>query len=146
MKRFGLIALSLVLLTGCSQSSAFESLANGPCSASQSKEVSAHLSSQIDALAAKDWELAYSYSSKAFHRAFTVDEFARVIQEQYIILVENTGYSFNQCNVSAGAIAQEVQIDSQGESFILNYKLVIDDLKLGVDAAVVSSLVTNLDL
>jgi hypothetical protein len=58
--------LALTLLAACAQSTAFGSLADGPCTVNQEVAITKHLSAQIDALAARNWELAYSYASGNF--------------------------------------------------------------------------------
>ena len=66
MRRIVAIFAVVLLLSSCSQKAAFEELADGVCSSEQKKLVEAHISSQIDALAKKDWKLAYSYASPGF--------------------------------------------------------------------------------
>jgi hypothetical protein len=146
MKILGLMAISLLLCSGCSQPPAFESLADGPCTAAQSKEVSKHLSGQIEALSAKDWELAYSYASSSFRSAVPLDEFALVIGLEYQMLVDNTEYVFNDCAISRGEISQEVSVESKTGTFILEYLISVVDLKLGVQSAYVTSPAAELSL
>ena len=146
MKIYVLVAASLLLVSGCSQPAAFESLADGPCTSAQSKEVSEHLSAQIDALAAKDWELAYSYASASFRSAVPLYQFTEVIGLQYQMLVNNTGYSFNECFIDGEEVAQQIRVESVEGNFILDYLLLVVDLKLGVQSAYITAPAAELSL
>lgn len=138
--------LALALLTACAQSSAFEPLADGPCTVNQEAAITKHLSAQIDAFAARDWELAYSYASANFRQVITLAEFTEIIQAQYGMLIENKGYSFGSCEISAANILRQVSVASDQGDFSLDYKLSFDNSKIGVESAVITQLSEGLSL
>ncbi len=133
-----------VTLTGCAQKPAFEELTDGPCTGAQSKLIEEHISGQIDALAKKDWEGAYSFASADFQAAVGVEEFAFIIGAQYAMLVENQGYKFDSCAIANSSIKQEVSVNSDNEVFNLTYRLSVNETKLGVESAAVSKVDTPL--
>ena len=137
-----LIALTLIALTltGCAQKPAFEELADGPCTSAQSELIEDHISGQIDALAEKDWESAYSFASKDFQAAVAIDQFTFIIGAQYAMLVENQGYQFDNCDIASKVIKQEVSVTSGEKVFNLTYRLSVVDQTLGVEAAEVNKL------
>ena len=134
-----LIALSVLtlLLAGCAQKPAFEELADGPCTSAQSKLITKHISGQIDALAKKNWEMAYSYASADFQAAVAIDQFTFIIGAQYAMLVQNQGYQFGACEIINSAIKQEVNVTSGKELYNLAYKLSVNKEALGIDSAAV---------
>ena len=138
--------LAMALLTACAQSSAFEPLADGPCTVNQEAAITKHLSEQIDAFAARDWELAYSYASANFRQVITLAEFTEIIQAQYGMLIENNGYSFGSCEISATNILRQVSVASDQGDFSLDYKLSFDNSKIGVESAVITLLSEGLSL
>jgi len=146
MRRTFALFVIAVTLTGCAQKPAFEELADGPCTGAQSKLIEEHISSQIDALAKKDWEAAYSFASADFQAAVGVEEFTFIIGAQYAMLVENQGYEFESCTIANSAIKQEVSVTSGDEVFGLNYRLSVVEAKLGVDSAEVSKVDTPLTI
>ena len=135
-----LIALSVIAiaLAGCAQKPAFEELADGRCTSAQSKLIEKHISGQIDALAEKDWETAYSFASKDFQAAVAIDQFTFIIGSQYAMLVENQGYQFDGCAIASQVIKQEVSVTSGEQVFNLTYRLSVTDNALGVESAEVS--------
>ncbi len=144
MRRAFALFVIAVTLTGCAQKPAFEELADGPCTSAQSKLIEKHISGQIDALAKKDWEAAYSFASPDFQAAVGVEEFAFIIGAQYAMLVENQGYKFDTCAIANSSIKQEVSVTSGDEVFNLTYRLSVDEAKLGVESAEVSKVDTPL--
>ena len=144
MRRIFALFVIAVTLTGCAQKPAFEELADGPCTGAQSKLIEEHISSQIDALAKKDWETAYSFASTDFQAAVGVEEFAFIIGAQYAMLVENQGYKFDSCAIANSAIKQEVSVTSGDEVLNLIYRLSVVETKLGVESAEVSKVDTPL--
>ena len=138
--------LALALLTACAQSSAFEPLADGPCTANQEAAITKHLSAQIDALAARNWELAYSYASANFRFTIPLAQFTEIIQEEYGMLIENKGYSFGPCEISADDILRQVSVASDQGDFILDYKLSFYNSKIGVESALIKQLTEGLSL
>jgi hypothetical protein len=146
MRRAFALFVIAVTLTGCAQKSAFEELADGPCTSAQIKLIEEHISGQIEALAKKDWEGAYSFASADFQAAVGVEEFAFIIGAQYAMLVENQGYKFDSCTISNSSIKQEVSVTSGGEVFNLTYRLSVVETKLGVESAGVSKVDTTLTI
>jgi hypothetical protein len=144
MRRAFALFVIAVTLTGCAQKPAFEELADGPCTSVQSRLIEEHISGQIDALAKKDWEAAYSFASADFQTAVGVEEFTFIIGAQYAMLVENQGYEFESCTIANSAIKQEVSVTSGDEVFGLNYRLSVVEAKLGVESAEVSKVDTPL--
>lgn len=136
----------MTLLSGCGQQGAFEPLVDGPCTANQDAAVTKHLSAQIDAFAARDWELAYSYASANFRKVITLAEFTEIIQAQYGMLIENKGYSFGSCEISAANILRQVSVASDQGDFSLDYKLSFVNSRLGVESAVITQLTEGLSL
>lgn len=145
MKRGLAICVIAILLSGCSQKAAFENLADGACTSAQAKLVNQHISGQIDALAKKDWKLAFSYASPDFQKNVGIDQFTLIIDTQYLMLVENQGYSFNKCAIAGKAIMQEVEVTSGTEIFNLTYSLSVSGSTLGVESAVERRSSTQLD-
>jgi len=145
MKRGLAICVIAILLSGCSQKAAFENLADGACTSAQAKLVNQHISGQIDALAKKDWKLAFSYASPDFQKNVGIDQFTLIIGTQYLMLVENQGYSFNKCAIAGKAIMQEVEVTSGTEIFNLTYSLSLNGSNLGVESAVERRSSTQLD-
>ncbi len=144
MRRAFALFVIAVTLAGCAQKPAFEELADGPCTSAESKLIEEHISGQIDALAKKDWEGAYSFASADFQAAVGVEEFAFIIGAQYAMLVENQGYKFDTCAIANSSIKQEVSVTSGDEVFNLTYRLSVDEAKLGVESAEVSKVDTPL--
>ena len=132
-----LIALFVIAATlaGCAQKPAFEELAEGPCTSAQSELIEEHISGQIDALANKDWELAYSFASKDFQASVPIDQFTFIIGAQYAMLVENQGYQFDDCAIASEVIKQDVSVTSGEQVFMLDYTLSFKEETLGVESA-----------
>jgi hypothetical protein len=137
-----LIALALVamLTTSCGESVVFEDLADGRCTSAQDKLIEKHISGQIDALAKKDWKLAYSFASTNFQEKVSVDEFIFIITAQYSMLIQNQGYEFNKCAITGGAIAQEVRIKGSNQVYGLTYQLSVTGSTLGIESAAFSEI------
>ena len=142
MRRLIALFVIAVTLAGCAQKPAFEELADGPCEGPQSKLIEKHISGQIDALAEKDWESAYSFASKDFQAAVPIDQFTFIIGAQYAMLVENQGYEFDDCVIASEIIKQEVSVTSGEQVFNLTYRLSVTDKILGVESAEVGKVNT----
>ena len=138
--------LALALITACAKSTAFEPLADGPCTANQEAAITKHLSAQIDALAARNWELAYSYASANFRFTIPLAQFTEIIQADYGMLIENNGYSFCPCEISGYNIMLQVNVASDQGEFSLAYKLSFYDSKIGVESALIKQLTDGLSL
>ena len=138
MRRIVAICAMVLLLSSCSQKAAFEELADGVCSSEQKKLVVAHISSQIDALAKKDWKVAYSYASPGYRSGEEIDQFAFIIEAQYGMLVENEGFEFGACTIASKKLVQEIAVTSNAEITNLTYILSVAKEVLGVDSATAS--------
>jgi len=145
VKAFIAISLVAALLTGCAQQAAFEELADGTCTGAQVELIDQHISGQIDALAKRDWKQAYSFASEDFQERVEVDQFIAIIETQYAMLINNQGYQFNQCDIAAGMIMQEVGVRSGEEVFNLTYRLSANGSTLGVEAAVINGVADQLN-
>ena len=145
MQRIIAVFVVALLLVGCSQNSALEDLADGKCTSAVADLVDKHISGQIDALADKDWELAHSFASENFQANVSVDDFILIIGTQYAMLIENKGYQFKECTVAGSTIKQEISVQSGEQEFSLTYTLTVNDSSLGVESAVVSEFVTQIN-
>ena len=145
MKRGLAICVIALLLSGCGKEAAFENLADGPCTSAQAKLVNQHISGQIDALAKKDWELAFSFASPDFQKNVGIEQFTFIIGTQYGMLIENQGYRFNKCAIAGKAIMQEVEVTSGKQISNLTYSLSLNGSSLGVESAVERRSSTQLD-
>ena len=145
MKRGIAISVIALLLSGCWKEAAFENLSDGPCTSAQAKLVNQHISGQIDALAKKDWELAFSYASPDFQKNVGIEQFTFIIGTQYGMLIENQGYRFNKCAIAGKAIMQEVEVTSGKQISNLTYSLSLNGSSLGVESAVERRSGTQLD-
>jgi hypothetical protein len=97
-------------------------------------------------LADKDWELAHSFASENFQANVSVDDFILIIGTQYGMLIENKGYQFNECTVAGNTIKQEVSVLSGEQEFTLTYNLTVNESALGVESAIVSEFVSQLNI
>ena len=123
------------LLSSCGKSEPFSALANGPCSSAQVQEINNHITSQIGFLAKKDFKNAYSYAADSFQENISLNQFEEIINKEYLMLVENTGFSFSACEILKNQVLQEVLVESGDEEFLFYYVLVIEDSGLGVLSA-----------
>ena len=133
-----LIALCVFSLTlsGCGNKATVEELAEGSCSEKQMKLVDKHISGQIDALAKKDWKLAYSFASESFRNNVDIEQFTEIISNRYSMLIENQGYKFTQCSIESDKITQELTVSAGEQSYYLTYRLTIKGSTLGIEGAV----------
>ncbi len=127
--------LTLSLLSGCGQSEPFAVSANGPCTSSQAQAVSDHITDQIGYLAQKDFKNAYSYAANSFKENISLNQFEEIINKEYLMLVENTSFSFTTCEVMKNQVLQQVLVNSGDEEYLLYYVLAIEDARLGVLSA-----------
>ena len=146
MQRIIAICASVLLLAGCSQQNPLEDLADGNCTGALADLVDKHISGQIDALADKDWELAHSFASENFQANVSIDDFILIIGTQYEMLIKNKGYRFNECTVHGNTIKQDVSVLSGDQEFSLTYALTVNGSTLGVESAVVSDLVSQINI
>lgn len=138
MRRIIGLCVMVLILSGCSQKAAFEELADGVCSSEQAQLVQAHISSQIDAMAKKDWKLAYSFASPGFRSGVEIEQFIFIIGTQYAMLVENEGYEFSACTIASEKLVQEIAVTSNAAVTNLTYILSVQKEVLGVDSATAS--------
>lgn len=135
IKVLSIFLLSVLFVTGCGKSEPFSALADGPCSSSQVQEINDHISSQIGFLTQKDFEQAYSYAALSFQENISLNQFEEIIIKEYLMLVENTGFSFSACEILENQVLQEVMVKSGDKEFLFYYVLVIEDSGLGVLSA-----------
>ena len=127
--------MSASILLGCGQSNPFSALASGPCSSAQVQEISDHITNQIGFLAQKDFKKAYSYAADSFQENISLNQFEEIINKEYGMLVQNSGFSFSACEILKNQVLQEVLVKSGDEKFLFYYVLVIEDSQLGVLSA-----------
>lgn len=146
MRRIIVACAVVLLLAGCAQKAPLEDLSDGKCTGALADLVDKHISGQIDALADEDWELARSFASDDFQANASVDDFTFIIGTQYAMLIDNEGYQFNECNVAASTITQEVSVTSGEQVFSLRYTLTVNGSTLGVESAVISKVTSQIDV
>jgi len=127
--------LTLSVLPGCGQSDPFLAVADGPCSSAQAQKVSDHITNQIGFLAQKDFKKAYSYAANSFQENISLNQFEEIINREYLMLVENTGFSFSDCEILENQVLQKVSVTNVDEEFLFYYVLVIENSQLGVVSA-----------
>ena len=130
-----MLLLTASLVSGCGQSDPFASVANGPCTSSQAQEISDHITNQIGFLSQKDFERAYSFAATSFQKNISLKQFEEIINKEYLMLVENTGFSFSTCEVMKNQVLQQVLVKSGDEEYLFYYVLEIEDSELGVISA-----------
>ena len=62
-------------------------------------------------------------------------QFEEIINKEYLMLVENTGFSFSTCEVIKNQVLQQVLVKSGDEEYLFYYVLEIEDSELGVISA-----------
>ncbi len=140
-----LITLSL-LLSACSNPSPFMTLNNGACSSQQKEQVADHISGQIKALAAGNFEGAYKYAAKSFQENVDLEQFSLIISNQYQMLISYEDYTFADCLVETQTLVQDVDVVSKDGNFTLSYQLSLEDNRLGVLGAIIKSKSSDLNL
>lgn len=146
MQKIVAVCVAALLIAGCAQRTPLEDLADGKCTGALAGLVDKHISGQIDALADKDWELARSFASDDFQANASIDDFTFIIGTQYAMLIDNEGYQFNECNVAARTITQEVSVTSGEQVFSLRYTLTVNGPTLGVESAIISKVASQIDV
>ena len=139
MKHLTAAIVMVLMLSGCAQKAAFEELSNGACTNAQGQLVEAHLSAQIDAIAKKDWESAYSFASESFRSLVKLDQFIFVIGSQYEMLIENQGYEYGECGIVNSEVTQQVEVKDEIGLTNLTYTLSVKELTLGVESVLIGS-------
>jgi hypothetical protein len=140
-----LITLSL-LLSACSNPSPFTKLSDGTCSRQQKEQVADHISGQIKALAAANFEGAYKYAAKSFQQNVDLEQFSLIISNQYQMLMTYQDYTFGDCLVEQETLVQDVDVVSKNGNFTLSYQLSFEEDKLGVLGAIIKSTSSDLNL
>jgi hypothetical protein len=140
-----LLTLSL-LLSACSNPSPFTKLSDGTCSRQQKEQVADHISGQIKALAAANFEGAYKYAAKSFQQNVDLEQFSLIISNQYQMLMTYQDYTFGDCLVEQETLVQDVDVVSKNGNFTLSYQLSFEEDKLGVLGAIIKSTSSYLNL
>jgi hypothetical protein len=130
-----LLAALILLVTGCSATNPLAELTDGPCTTDQKNLVIEHIAGQVDAIAAKDWTLAYSFAAPTFQSAVDIDLFTLLISEQYKLLINNEGYSFGNCKILNSLLVQQITVSGTRDNIRMSYRLSVEDEKLGVVSA-----------
>ena len=128
----------LLLLSGCASSPALSNLMDGSCSPSQQLLAKDHISGQIDAIADKNWQKAYSFAAKSFQETIDLERFTEIISQQYVLLITNKGYTFDSCEIENERLVQKITVVGLNDDFRMTYRLSVEDQKLGVVAAAVT--------
>lgn len=139
------LALIFVLtLSGCASPPVFSDLADGSCSKSQQLLVEDHISGQIDAIADQNWQKAYSFAAKSFQESIELARFTEIISEQYILLITNKGYTFDNCEIVGEQLVQKITVSGAKDDFRMTYRLTFEEERLGVVAAAVTQVSEDL--
>ena len=95
----------------------------------------------------KDTETLANYKQgmldQSFRDGVTLDQFARIIQRQYQMIIINDSYSFSNCAIKDGIFNQEVNFESMAGQYLLNYRLSKVENKFGVVGAEVIPLINT---
>lgn len=133
LRVLALVVISALLISSCSSLEVKEEM--GSCSKKRSVIVKNHITKQINALSAGDWQKAYSYAAASFQDSVSINLFKSLISKQYLYLISNDGISFGKCATTVQGINQIVLINYQGKRRTLSYDLTLVDQRLGVVAA-----------
>jgi len=133
-----LLVISALLLSSCGEASPLAQLPEGSCSQSQQVLVKDHISGQIDAIADRNWQKAYSFAAKSFQETIDLERFTQIISEQYVLLITNKGYTFDSCEIENERLVQKITVVGLNDDFRMTYRLSVEDEKLGVVAAAVT--------
>ena len=129
------LLVALIPISACGSTNEPVNQANRSCNVIEKDEVKSHISNQIEAIARLDWEKAYSFAAQSFRDGITLDQFARVIQRQYQVIIINDSYSFSNCTIKDGVFNQEVNFETMAGQYLLNYRLSKVNNKFGVVGA-----------
>ena len=133
VKALVVAVITTLLISSCSSPVVVEKL--GSCSKERRVVVKNHITKQINALSAGDWQKAYSYAAASFQDSVSITLFKSLISKQYLYLISNDGISFGKCPTTEQGINQIVLINYQGKRRTLSYDLTLVDQRLGVVAA-----------
>ncbi len=129
------LLVALIPISACGSDNEPVNQANRSCTVVEQNEVKSHISNQIEAITRLDWEKAYSFAAQSFRDGITLDQFARVIQRQYQVIIINDSYSFSNCTIKDGVFNQEVNFETMAGQYLLNYRLSKVNNKFGVVGA-----------
>ena len=135
-----LLVVSALLLSSCGNPNPLALLSDGKCSQSQQLLVKDHISGQIDAIADKNWQRAYTFAAKSFQERIDLDRFTGIISQQYVLLITNKGYTFDSCEIENEQLVQNITVVGLNDDFRMTYRLSVEDQKLGVVAAAVTEI------
>jgi len=135
-----LLVVSALLLSSCGNPNPLALLSDGKCSQSQQLLVKDHISGQIDAIADKNWQRAYTFAAKSFQERIDLDRFTGIISQQYVLLITNKGYTFDSCEIENEQLVQKITVVGLNDDFRMTYRLSVEDQKLGVVAAAVTEI------
>ena len=135
-----LTLICALLLSGCAKSSPLATLSEGDCTKSQQLLIKDHISGQIDAIADQNWSKAYSFAAKSFQESIPLERFTQIISEQYVLLITNKGYTFDNCEIENEQLVQRITVVGLNDDFRMTYRLSVEDQKLGVVAAAVTEI------
>ncbi len=135
-----LVLTLLLLLPSCASVPALSNLMDGSCSQSQQLLVKEHISGQIDAIADKNLQRAYTFAAKSFQERIDLDRFTEIISQQYVLLITNKGYTFDNCEIENEQLVQKITVVGLNDDFRMTYRLSVEDQKLGVVAAAVTEI------
>ena len=139
-----LLVVSALLLSSCGNPNPLALLPDGKCSQSQQLLVKDHISGQIDAIADKNWQRAYTFAAKSFQERIDLDRFTEIISQQYVLLITNKGYTFDSCEVVGEQLVQKITVVGAKDDFRMTYRLTFEEQRLGVVAAAVTQVSEDL--
>ena len=139
-----LLVISALLLSSCGNPNPLALLPDGKCSQSQQLLVKDHISGQIDAIADKNWQRAYTFAAKSFQERIDLDRFTEIISQQYVLLITNKGYTFDSCEVVGAQLVQKITVNGAKDDFRMTYRLTFEGQRLGVVAAAVTQVSEDL--
>lgn len=139
-----LTLICALLLSGCTNSSPLSQLSEGDCTKSQQLLIKDHVSGQIDAIADQNWQKAYSFAAKSFQESIGLERFTQIISEQYVLLITNKGYTFDNCEIVGEQLVQKITVSGAKDNFRMTYRLTFEEERLGVVAAAVTQVSEDL--
>ena len=139
-----LLVVSALLLSSCGNPNPLALLPDGKCSQSQQLLVKEHISGQIDAIADKNWQRAYTFAAKSFQERIDLDRFTGIISQQYVLLITNKGYTFDSCEIVGEQLVQKITVSDVKDDFRMTYRLTFEEERLGVVAAAVTQVSEDL--
>ena len=139
-----LLVISALLLSSCGNPNPLALLPDGKCSQSQQLLVKDHISGQIDAIADKNWQRAYTFAAKSFQERIDLDRFTEIISQQYVLLITNKGYTFDSCEIVGEQLVQKITVSGAKDDFRMTYRLTFEEQRLGVVAAAVTQVSQDL--